>query len=432
MKGISVKKNIFLIILAFIVLLGVLVVKPIDISTGFSLRYDGVDQGKDANGGMLTPEALHNEKILKVVLEKAGMAYSPAYLKAIQVQPVVPSGMVKATQEKQGRGEDYSYSPSEYRVVVKVNNLTGPNYYDAFKIANAYVAGYKAYFVDTYCSPHQKIGELIKQSDLSMYDYPDAMIIANNDYDLMIQFLEALAQKEPKYLSEKGTSFKDLKALVLMNKQVNFNKNAAIIDQRQLTKDKTKLIDKYKFLIQRYEASKNRALAEAQSNQEILTVLKAKGNTLLVSSGNSESMTLKALDSSYDEVAARIQSSKATAANYQSEIDYYNRELLQLTAPTLVPIVAGSTAEGDELITLIEQDLEKNLTLMIRLSEEYYLSKYEKAVTQTSSPLFSILSKHTLLNIAIQYVAILFVFIVLKNMKQFFSGGRRKREKKPA
>lgn len=368
--------------MAFIICAFVIFIGGVDVNSKISIQYKGSGKGLSPDGTLYDYNEIVSEDVLKIAYKKLGMPYDESAKSAFIVRPVMPENAIDNIISKNESGVKYSYFPNEFQIVINTGIKTTIGYFQAERLSQVICESYKEYFNEKYRYPFFDMDNITKNFNYANYDYPEMTKVFQNEYNLMLSYLNILIADDPEFVNSKGVTFQDIKDSVLLSKNIDLNKIDSIVSTYKLTKDKTKLINKYEFIIRRMSFEAGKVQGEYNISKQLIAILKKQQNNVILPSINGEMTTIKSLDKSYDAMAEKATEAKVSESNTQNDIAYYQQELAKLVESSFTK---EQTKKAKDDAMKLADNLSGKMKIWMKeidvAGKEYFDKKYNGAVT---------------------------------------------------
>ena len=351
-------------------------------STSFSLQFEGIEKGLNPDNTRFDYSELISEDALKSVFELSQIEYKEQYRQAIEVYPVLPTGIVKTIEQKHIDGEDYTYFPSEFVVRIKPSAKIGLSKQMSYKLAENYKQGFERYFIKKNTYPYVDIQEEMVQYNLSDYDYPDYSRLFESDYNRLLNHLKVLEREDPEYIGEDQLSFRDLMEGIRLSKRLDLQKMNSIISTYKLSKDKDQLKIKYAYMIRRYELEKNKSFGQYSVNQELLNIVKLNTSTVMLPSVTGENLAFSVVNDTYDVLAEKATESQVDAVTLDEEILELQKKIANLDSPEVSLVKLSQARKEVDAMALELESVIQDWGLKVNSkTQAYFTDKYSNLMT---------------------------------------------------
>ena len=394
-----------------------------------SFNFSGISNHKNPDGTSFDPYQIATPFILSDVidqLELEGQVSPNSIRSLVEMTPIIPKSIT--TKEDfllEKEGETITYYPNEYILTVNSSRKKGIDAYLAQKIANQIVLSYKDYFTNEYILQKPIVNKL-STFNPDKYDYSDISMVIHSQLNEVKSFNNALSALDENFRSKRtGMTFYDIIQLLDNTDKVDLNKLDSMISSYKLTKDNTRLILYYEYLVEQLTYEKNKALSQKNVTKDMLENIEDSSNSILSTLSGT---TNDSSNSYFNSLILRTANTGTNISNISERIDYYNNEITELkNGPYIVDYDKEAIlAEAEALISTISDDINKWMELSKETSEEFY-DQYLSNSFYALSPAVIDDSGRPLLNLAIGAVLGLMLGIFAAFFKAYWNSEKEVR-----
>ena len=415
------KKTIVLITIIILIITGLFTLYQSQSSKSakliVSFNFDGIEIHKNPDGTDFNPYQIVSPHVLSNALSSLNLDgdISVNDVRAlIEIDPIIPddvTAMGEYSLEK--NGESYTYYPNEYIMTLKINKSRGVTESIAQRIENAIVTEYSTYFNETYLSNKQVSNKLIG-FNAEDYDYSDISRVYHSQIDEIKRYVRAHHNLDVNYRSKRtGMSFDDIYYNISLVDEVEMNKLDSLISAYKITKDRSKLVIYYEYLIEQLEYQLSKYSAESDVTTNILSNIEDSSTSII------NSISGEATDESnsyFNTLILRTSDLGQTSSTLQSQISYYRRELDDLRNGNYETTYDKNQilTQVDDLIDMLDTDIKFWFDTTTVTTDEFY-DKYLANTFYALSPSEVYSTLNLTLNMAIGLVLglMLGVFVAL-------------------
>ena len=388
-----------------------------------SFNFSGISNHKNPDGTEFDPYQVATPFILSDVIGELNLEgeVSPNSIRSlVEMTPIIPESVTaKEDFLMEKEGETITYYPNEYVLTIHSNRKYGINATLAQKIANQIIVSYKNYFTNEYIIQKPIVNKL-STFNPDKYDYSDISMVIHDQLDEVKSFNNALSSLDRDFRSKRtGMTFYDLTQLLDNTDKVDLNKLDSMISSYKLTKDDTRLILYYEYLVEQLTYEKNRAISQKNVTKDMLENIEDSSNSII---SMLDGETSDDNNSYFNSLILRTANTGTNISNISERIDYYNNEITELKTGTYIVDYDKEAvlAETEELITNITNDLNRWMELSKETSEEFY-DQYLSNSFYALSPAVVDNSSRPLLNIAIGGVLGVMLGVFLAFFKAYWN-----------
>lgn len=291
-----------------------------------NFNFQEILDGKNPDGTRFDINLITSTPVLNKVIEAESTLVEKgigveALKRAITLEPITPNHITKQIEENYKNGVDFTYFPSTYLIRF---SLTKDLDYDR-KILDRIIFEYKSYFEYRY----NKL-EIIGSStgNYEKYDYVELLEIFENNLLRVKNLL--LEEKNNKFRSSTLLiTYSDLLGEIELLENIEFKNLKSIVENKNLSKDKWRVIEKYRNLIKELELQKAKYLAEEKIVKEMLDNYKPDNNQIILPSlegtiveGNNNSY--------YERLIEKATEAGVSAVFLEEDIKYYKTRIIEL------------------------------------------------------------------------------------------------------
>ncbi len=368
-----------------------------------SFNFSGIGSHTNPDGTSFDPYQIATPFILNDVIHELQLEgkISPNSIRSlIEMNPIIPKAITDKEEfllEKSG--DTVEFYPNEYILSVKTSRAANVNASLAQKIADQVVRSYQKYFTDEYIFQDPVVNKL-STFNAEKYDYSDISMVIHSQLDELKSFNNALYTLDQDFRSKRtGMSFYDIVRILDNIDKVDLNKLDSIISSYKLTKDDTKLVLYYEYMIERLEYQKSKALGQKNVTQEMLASIEDSSNSIVTSFTGG---TADKSNSYFNSLILKTADTGMKISDISERIEYYKNEVKQLKNGEFIVNYDRKEilTEVNNLISGILKDINRWLQITQETSDEFYVQYMDNSVYALSPAAISD-SQKPLLNIAI-------------------------------
>lgn len=353
-----------------------------------SLKFESISENKNPDGTAFAPYQMATPYILSDVLTELKLEnrYTANQVRAlVNFEPLVPEEVQKKYEfalEKEG--ESIVFYPNEFILSVKSNKAIGVDGAMAAKIANQIVESYIDYFGENYAE-NLPITNQLAAFDVEAYDYSDVSQVLHQQMDEMIQYITRLSVIDPTFRSKHtGFSFVEILETISIIDEVELNRMDSLISSYKLTKDPTRLMIYYQYMIEQLKLERDKRATETATSKSTLASIENSSNkTLEALTGKLEEKDDKT--SYFNSLILKTASVGTTSAELSQDIKFYESELNDLKTGNFKTGESRATVEN-EVVKLIPQ-IKDNMNEWIQISNDTAQEFYDKKMSNAILPL---------------------------------------------
>lgn len=340
-----------------------------------SFNFEGIEEHLNPDKSKFDPYQIATPYILNDVINKLSLEgkISPNTIRSlVEMSPIIPNSILekeKFMMEK--KGETVEFFPNEYVLTVHSSAKHHVNGQLARKIADQIVLSYRDYFNEEYIVQKPVVNKFTT-FDASEYDYADTSVIIHAQLEELKAYDLALSELNPDFRSKRtGLTFYEIIQLLNNTDRVDINKLDSMISAYKLTKDNSKLILYYEYLVEELTNKKNKIQGQSQVAKEMLGTIEDSSKSIMESlSAEPENVG----DSYFNKLVLDAANSGESLNAIEEKINYYNKEIEELKSGQYVIDYNRNAVlkETDELIESIIKDLNHWMELGNQTADEFY------------------------------------------------------------
>lgn len=363
------KKLIVMItfVIAFIATLFAIFVKaPKTVTTArIVLEEESIKNGVNPDESEFNYEQIIAPNILKSVIDNNNLTSKISLTRLRQMIVITPYMPYEISQlfdlKAAGKYEgEINYHPNEFVLSIATNWRSPITESESAALLEDVISTYRAQFVEKY-SKDIYLGNLSVTSDVSNYDYIEALTKIKEDLVTLKSVAYKKIQQAPTFKGINGLTFREIADAVSLVLDVDYNSAEALTSVYSLSKDEQKIINKYEYLIQEAELGYQNALAESTSIKAVLATIDKPDSIVIDSTdlSSEELLIAKILnaatgDDYYNQLVVQATEAGESAATFKVNKQFYERELDKF--------INHSISEED--LVWAKQEVEQDIQLM--------------------------------------------------------------------
>lgn len=317
-----------------------------------SFVYDGIENGRNPNGGDFDVYEIISPIVIKQTLEEYDMPLNllDRIQNNISIQSVVPQDIYDKTTKyekiiSQGTTQSLAavkevtqldYFPTKYKVFLNYSKA-GMNQKDGVKVFNGILRNYRQYFFEKY-GYNYALGDSLKDFNKyeNDYDFAELLDIYSTAIDSLQTYLNGIQVNDTAvFRSDKtGYTFADLSKRLDNIKSIDLDVLASFISVNNITKNKPRLISYYQYRIENLEREKKVWDEQLKTITELISTYE-RGEMVLFGSGTSgdgtdSSVSIPQQSETYDSLFTKKLSAQQNASNIVQKIDFYKTRVALL------------------------------------------------------------------------------------------------------
>ena len=344
-----------------------------------NFSFDGIDEGKDPNGGLFDVTKLKSTAVINEALGelswddkdveeiRSNLRIEGVIPDSVKQQIAVINTVAEDAAEYYATIEDLNYFPSQYTVTLQ--RCKGMNGNETRELLDAILIAYRKYFMDSYAGM-TALGLATEVLDVKTYDYMQASDMIGNEIDVIEDYVEAKAEEAPNFRANStGLSFSDLASSIATVRRLDLNNFISFVQTNNLTRDAGVQIDYYNYQIKQYNLE-IQELQTQRSNVERTIESYEKDPVIVVSSQETVTET-----SQTDEYYNSLLQQKLNLNKQISEINTSLNEAYDMVNALNASEQSVNEADytyADTLLDNLVSTVESWGKLMQETTEEYF------------------------------------------------------------
>ena len=219
-----------------------------------SLNYPDASKGQNANGTRFNMSEILCQEVLERAIRKGAF-------ENVTVEDLSDCLSVTPTVQGDSTSEDAYHISTEYAVIYRKNEKTA--HLDAKNVVRVVANAYKEFYIDKYTDSFVALDiQIDPEADFSGLDYLDIATYLENQTNVISNYMYALGDENPGFISSAGESFYELAAQIRDIRSVQINDNLkAYLLQNGISKDRDKYIGRltYNNTLSGFEREKDTA-----------------------------------------------------------------------------------------------------------------------------------------------------------------------------
>jgi len=299
------------------------------VGTIVTMQWSGISQGEYPDGSRF--EYAETIEPYVITLAIADLDYdlqTNDVRNAITLTPIVPSSVTAMIQTALEDGEQITYFPSDYKLVLD-NGSLNISIEEARDLINEIVDQYRLDFERKFVKQMTVLdfaGEFDFTEDLDpsptgelYYDYIDASDILSAQITAIENVMLSKATEEF-YSPTLGITFNDILVRTNLLKRIELEQINTRTSTYLLTRDKEYLITNYEYKIEVAQLDLNKATAKELEAQDLVDNYQGSVNTILIPGLENQDITV---DVYYDTLMDNLVGLQNEIADLSKNIDYY-------------------------------------------------------------------------------------------------------------
>ncbi len=354
-----------------------------------SFQFDGIQNGHDPNGAAFDVNQIKSPYVIQSALAELGIedGYIEKVRENISIEGVVPKDALERITITNKMAEkdpkyyeqllDVSYFPSQYVVYLSDDGTFKQG--ELVQILDSVIASYKNYFLDTYANATvlSVTSNLLSEDD---YDYGESINLLKTQLRIMLSYVREKRSEAPDFrASSTGLSFQDIVTALEFVNTVDIARVSAHVQSKSLTRDKSKQVDYYEYLIR--DTINN--ISETQTKLDTVTraITAYEKDPVIVVSNTDSTLEYGEKNEYYDALVNQQLSLNNDIAAYNTTLNEYYVLLNNLTDSDAINDQEDYDY-ADSLLAGINTTMASWIDLIEQTTEEYYsTTRFSNAVT---------------------------------------------------
>ncbi len=377
-----------------------------------NFNFEEIIRGENPDGTLFDINLLTSTPVLNKVIEnepslKEKNIGVESLKRAVKLNPIIPNHITKQIEESYKNGSIFNYYPSTFLITFK---LTKNFDYDR-KILDKIIYEYKSYYEYRY-NRLEVIGKASGNYD--KYDYVELLEIVDNNLLNLRNFL--VDEKSNKFRSSTLLlTYSDLLSEVDLLENIEVKNLKSIVENKNLSKNKWRIIEKYRNLIKDLELKKAKYLAEEKIIKEMLDNYKPESNQVIVPNFDGSIMEDNK-ESYYGRLIEKATEAGINAVSLAEDIIYYKSRIAELENEN----DENSVYIDDVNVLIVSiQDKYNRIISDVNLLNKEYNQVYFSNMIKKISPIESINETKLELYLLVSLVMGLFLGVVIIFILEF-------------
>ncbi len=387
-----------------------------------SFQFDGIQNGRDPNGAAFDVNQIKSPYVIQGALSEMGIedGYIEKVRENIGIEGVIPEDALERITITNTMAEkepkyyeqllDVSYFPSQYVIYLYDDGTFKQS--ELAPILDSVIASYKRYFLDTYANAKvlSVTSNLLSEDD---YDYGESISLLKTQLRIMLSYVREKRSEAPDFrASSTGLSFQDIVTALEFVYSVDIGRVSAHVESKSLTRDKSKQVDYYEYLIR----DTINSISETQTKLDTVTkaINSYEKDPVIVVSNSDSTLEYGEKNQYYDTLVNQQLALNNEIAAYNTTLNEYYVFLNNLTSSDIVNDQSDFDY-ADGLLSGINSTMASWIDLIEQTTEEYYSTTlFSNAVTVVLPAQYFVDGglKHIAINMAIPTAALIaFVLI---------------------
>lgn len=361
-----------------------------ELEASISFVFDGIEKGKNPNGGDFDEYEIVSPVVIKQTLIQFDFPLDK--LESIKRNITITGEIPQEIKNKmdgyekivsQGSSQSLAaykelnqveYYSTKYKVYFNYSKA-GLSQKDAVKIFNGILKNYRQYFFEKY-GYNYALGDSLKDFNKyeSDYDYAELLDIYSNAIDSLKTYINNIQVNDSaKFRSNTtGYTFADISKRLDNIKTIDLDVLASFINVNNITKNKVRLISYYQYRIESLEREKQVWDDQLKTISDLISTYE-RGEILMLGSGDTpeSNINISQQSDTYDSLFNKKIEAQKNSSNIVQRINYYKTRVTQLQG--------AEPNNSKELCEEVQKNLNKLYSKIDELTEitndtaeEYY------------------------------------------------------------
>ncbi len=336
-----------------------------------ALNYSEASQALNSNGTRYNMAEIISDEVIERAIKKGALQdVTVKQLKnCLVVYPCVQGGVDDETQ--------YHIS-TEFAVEYHASKDT--NHLDSENVIKLITAAYKEYYIEKY-TDNFKLGT--EKPDFQAMEYMDIVAYLDKETTAVLNYLYGMAEKNPSFVTEKGSTFNSIAGKVYQFKETQINQNLrSLILQNGIVRDEEAYVDRLSYQNKNIDFDRQKNEASYKLCNEAINMY-------------SKEMTRVVLVPTWDQAGkyymgrtkVGVDELSVLATNFSNYVASNEKEIMDnklvlekiSTSTTDAELIASTDALIESIYTSIK-DFEKEA---ISTSREYFNHKMNQCIAVT-------------------------------------------------
>ncbi len=320
-----------------------------ELEASVSFVFDGIEKGKNPNGGDFDVYEIVSPVVIKYTLNEYDIPLEK--LESIKRNISIKGEVPQEIKEKmdgyeniisQGNTQSLAaykelkqieYVPTKYKLYFNYSKA-GISQSDAVKIFNGILRNYRQYFFEQY-GYNYALGDSLKDFNKyeSDYDYAELIDIYSSAIDSLNTYLNGIQVNDTAVFRSNttGYTFADLSKRLDNIKSIDLDVLASFISVNNITKNKLRLISYYQYRIDNLERDKKIWDDQIKTISDLIATYE-RGEVLMIGTGDSaeDNVNISQNSETYDSLFIKKIDAQKNSSTIVQKIDYYKTRVAQL------------------------------------------------------------------------------------------------------
>ncbi|KFZ27393.1 MAG: hypothetical protein KQ78_00305 [Candidatus Izimaplasma bacterium HR2] len=297
------------------------------VSTVLTLQWNGVTRGEYPDGTRFDYNTAIESYVISMALEAEGIEglTTNDVREAIDMVPIVPSDISSVILTALEEGEQISYYPTDYKIVVD-NGALDLSVQEATDFLNELIDQMRFDFEKKYIQ--QSVILDFTDADFDEYDYIEVYSILNTQITLIDNAMNNRVGIDPGFVSPTlGIGFADILVRTSLVRQIDLSQISSRTNTYLLTKDVDYLITNYTYQIDVKQLDLNKALVNVADAQLMVDNYAGSVNTIIIPGMD----TNLEIDTYYNTLINNLVILQKQVSDLSTDIDYYELQIDRLS-----------------------------------------------------------------------------------------------------
>lgn len=355
------------------------------VATIISMQWNGVTRGEYPDGTRFDYNTAIEAYVISLALEVEGIEglTNNDIRGAISITPIVPSSITSVIQTALEEGEQISYYPTDYKIVMNNGDLD-LSVQEASDFLNELIEQVRIDFEIKYIQ--QSVILDFTDADFDNYDYIDVYSILDTQITLINNAMNNRVGVDPGFVSTTlGIGFADILVRTSLLRQIDLSQISSRTNTYLLTKDKNYLITNYTYQIDIKGLELDKATVNVTDAQGMVDNYAGSVNTIIIPGMD----TNLEIDTYYNTLINNLVVLQIQVSELSNDIAYYELQIDRLNGIgfTITPErEASEIAKVESFILSADLALERIISDSNTLLVEYNLYTTSNIIKPLMAP----------------------------------------------
>ena len=298
------------------------------VSTIVTIQWSGVTKGEYPDGTRFDYNIAIEPYVITLALEEEGITHLTTndIREAVDMVPIVPGDVVSLIQTALEEGEQISYYPTDYKIIMDNGNLD-LTVDEGRDLLNELIVQFREDFERKFIQ--QTIILDFTEAEFNDYDYVDIYSILSTQITLIDNAMNNRVGLDPGFVSTTlGIGFGDILVRTSLVRQLELDQIDSRTTTYLLTKDKEYLITNYTYQIDLKQLELDKALINVVDAQTMVDDYTGSVNTIIIP-GMDPTQVLE-IDTYYNILLGSLVTLNLLVSELTNDISYFELQIDRL------------------------------------------------------------------------------------------------------